>query len=92
MVEIAFGILLALLILLCIPFLLRSIVAIVPVAGILLLVLFLKTEIGRVLVPTILMFVLLGAIAFGAYRLVERRGIRRRAERQTIQDRNWDAR
>jgi hypothetical protein len=81
MVEIAGGILLALLVLLCIPFLLRSIAALIPIGALLLIGgFFLGTEFGRTLLPVALAAGVLGAAVWVISKGLDHRDAERRAK------------
>lgn len=66
MIEVAGGILLALLVLLCIPMLLRSIAALFPICALLLLgAFFLGTSFGRTLLPGVVVVGGFAAVVWG---------------------------
>jgi hypothetical protein len=80
MFEVAGGILLALLILLCIPFLLRSIAALIPIGALLLLgAFFLGTELGRAVLPVVLAAAVLAAVVWAISKGLDHREAVRRA-------------
>jgi hypothetical protein len=81
MIEIAGGILLALLVLICIPFLLRSIAALIPIGALLLIGgFFLGTEFGRTLLPVALAAGILGAVVWAVSKGLDHRDEKRRAK------------
>jgi hypothetical protein len=81
MVEIAGGILLALLVLICLPFLLRSIAALISICALLLLGgFFLGTEFGRTLLPVALAAGVLGAVVWVISKGLDHRDAERRAK------------
>lgn len=81
MIEVAGGILLALLVLLCIPFLLRSMLWLIPVCALLLIgAFFLGTEFGRTLLPVALAAGILGAVVWAISKGVDHRDAERRAK------------
>jgi hypothetical protein len=81
MIEIAGGILLALLVLLCIPFLLRSIAWLIPIGTLLLIgAFFLGTEFGRTLLPVALAAGILGAVVWATSKGLDHRDAERRAK------------
>jgi hypothetical protein len=89
MIEVAGGILLALLVLLCIPMLLRSIAALIPIGALLLLgAFFLGTAFGRTLLPGVVVVGVFAAAVWGASKGLDYRDAARRARF----DRNWDRR
>lgn len=81
MIEVAGGILLALLVLLCIPFLLRSIAALIPIGALLLVgAFFLATDFGRMLLPAAFAAGVLGALVWLVSKGLDHRDADRRAK------------
>ncbi|KQW22794.1 hypothetical protein ASC80_05490 [Afipia sp. Root123D2] len=96
MIEIAFGILLALAILLCVPFLMRGLAALIPIAALSFFALFfLGTGFGRSLIPVVFTLGMFFALIAGAGRLWDWREAKKRGPRQvlsTAADDRWHAR
>jgi peptidoglycan/LPS O-acetylase OafA/YrhL len=89
MIEIAGGILLALLVILCLPLLLRGIAGLFVIGGVLLIAaFFIATEIGGTLLPVVVAVAALSAGVIGVSKILDRREANRRARF----DRNWDRR
>lgn len=81
MIEIAGGILLALLVLLCIPLLLRSIAALIPIGVLLLLgAFFLGTAFGRTLLPVVLVVAVFASVIWAISKGLDHRDAERRGE------------
>jgi hypothetical protein len=80
MFEIAGGILLALLVILCLPLLLRGIAGLIAICGVLLIAAFVfGTEIGRTLLPVVVAVAALSAGVIGVSKVLDRRDAKRRA-------------
>jgi hypothetical protein len=82
MIEIAGGILLALLVLLCVSFLLRSIAWLIPIGTLLLIgAFFIGTEFGRTLLPVVLAAGILGAVVWAISKGLDHRDARAKSGR-----------
>jgi polyferredoxin len=81
MIQIAGGILLALIFLLCVPFLLRGIAGILTIAALLIVGAFLfGTAPGRMLLPAVVLFGAVAAAVALASKMLDRRDARKRAK------------
>lgn len=80
MLEIAGGILLALLVILCLPLLLRGVAGLFVICGVLLIAaFFFGTEIGRTLLPVVVAIAALTAGVIGVSKMLDCREAKRRA-------------
>jgi len=81
MVEVAGGILLALLVLLCLPLLLRGVVGLFAIGGLLLLgAFFLATSLGHTLLPAAIAVAALSVAVISASKLLDRRDAEQRTK------------